>query len=623
MDIQDNRQLIRSPLSLLAMGLLLLLSYFVMSLALDTFVDPILYYYHPGNMREFGAIGSWRARDFSQPRLLSIAFKVLLLMPATICLALFLAIKVSEEQSRRLLDGLRSIRPLPALVTICIALAAAQAFCAAFIFNGQPIYDDIRLYTYQAGIIRHGSLIAPVPVGFECLEDRGTFLVGDGRTTMITFGHPLLLAVGMMLGSAYVLPILLMSLTPIFVFLIGRKQFGERVGLLAAALLLVSPAFLFTGATLMNHGTMFFCLTLFMWAYLKSKPGAQMLFPIIAGLALGYGFAIRPQSAVAFGVPFAIWSLAKLMGRDWRRELTPALAMLAAFAVPFACLLVQNHIITGDWLQLPQAAVRSQNGSHYGFGEIGGRYQHTSLLAAVHLLINGVRMNSSLFGWPVSLLFVLLFVARGRFVVADRIHGAIVAGFVVVYACYPGPGVEEIGARYYFPLLLPLALWTARGMIDLHEWFTRQSFKRLRGGFVVPAFVGLSVMFAGLTFYAESALHYMSLTEKIALPFRTVERAGIRNAIVSIDRMPLAGWVFTVPYNSADLSDDVIYVRSGRPGAILEMMNAMPGRRVFSMAYDSKAPGGGRVNIQPWPREAIEEAARRRAEEELNETPKQ
>jgi hypothetical protein len=368
-----------------------------------------------------------------------------------------------------------------------------------------------------------------------------------------------------------------------------------------------------TCATLMNHGSMIFLMALFTLAWLKTKPDRSWVWPIVAGFVLGYGFNARPQTAVGFGIPFAIWSLVKLVGKDRGREAPRQLAMLAAFVAPFLFTLHYNKVVTGQYLLFPLQYYSNLNENvfDFGFTEIGrGDYTHTPAAGAANLLLNAMRMNLWLFGWPFSLLFVFLFVLRGRFSAGDRLLLGVIASMCVVHLPFLSPGVLEVGPRFYFTLMIPLSLLTARGMIGAREIMIEAFASRpaFRSTAIVPVFVAFSILLAGTTFYPEQAARYMSLTESIASPYRAVERAGLHNAIVRIDALPAGGWVRNPRNNRPDFSDDIIYARGGRPDALLELLNAHPQRSVHTLTYETR-PEGPRPQVAPLSRENIERAA--------------
>ena len=356
----------------------------------------------------------------------------------------------------------------------------------------------------------------------------------------------------------------------------------------------------------MNDGTTLFFLALFTLLYLKTKPGASWFYPVAAGLVIGYAFNIRPQSAVSYGLPFAVWSVIQVAGRDGRKALPAQIAMLASFLLPFSFALYYNHVITGHALQLPNQLSRTLRGViPYGFGSFSSEpFWHTPMKVLINFLVNLFRMNLWLFGWPHSLILVFAFIIQGRFEKADRIHCAVIVSTCAMLALNHSPGVLELGPRYYFVLLPALMLFGARGIVGSHRFFSSVlADSPVRGQACVPVFLGLSILFAGVTFYLEQGIHQRNLTEMIELPYRAVEDAEIHNAIVRVDTIPLTGWVFGIRNNNPDLSDDVIYVLHTEPEYFLELMDHLPKRETYKLRYNGET---GRAVIEPLGREELE-----------------
>lgn len=166
------------------------------------------------------------------------------------------------------------------------------------------------------------------------------FFSWDGRTavTFRTPGYPLLLA---LLGNSLVLVILVQSLlgalTVLMVFGIGRRWFGERSGLAAAALMAVDlPAIAYTGMV-MTETWFVFLVVLAAWLLARGtsgnvvpEPGAISPNPISpvcvlgCGIVLGYAALVRPIALLA-ALPFVS---VLLLTRQWRRALTLAAAFV-------------------------------------------------------------------------------------------------------------------------------------------------------------------------------------------------------------------------------------------------------------------------------------------------------
>lgn len=575
---------------LLLLGFFLIGSYFIISSILDGFIDPYINYKNIYNMIPLGNLQrAYYANDFTKHTLLSNVWKMLVLFPGTLALCLYFAKKISKEQTDSILNSLNKIKPRPLLIFIFVSLILLQMFSAFLIFNDQPIYDDERTYDFQARIITTGKFYAPVPPGEECF--RNTFIIlKDGKWLgKYTSGQPILLALGYKLGSRRIILFLMAALTPLLVYLIGKLQYGEKVGMLAAFLFVISPFYLFVSSTIMNHSTSLFFFALFTYTYLKSKPGCSIIYPIIAGLSIGYALNIRPQCAVGYGLPFAVWSIIKIISdKDRGKTIKTQLIILLSFAVPLAFLLYYNKHITGDYFQFP---FNYQNAkAYYGFkpNPTSNDLHHNSFMGIFNLFVNILRMNADLFGWSFSLIFFFFFFIIGKFQKEDRIFLGVILSVCCVYFFYPGPGVNEIGARYYFSLLIPIMLFTSKSIFYIHDFLKKYFLKEnFQANIFIPAFIFLSFVFSVFSFYGERSIHYMNLTDKIGSPYKFVENTGLHNAIIRVESIPATGWVFSIVNNNPDLKDDIIYTWISQPQSLLELWNNQPNRKVYRLKYNS------------------------------------
>jgi hypothetical protein len=189
-----------------------------------------------------------------------------------------------------------------------------------------------------------------------------------------------------------------------------------------------------------------------------------------------------------------------------------------------------------------------------------------------------------------------------------RRKDAILSGSILTlwsfYVFYGGHGVEELGPRYYYPLLIPVILLSVRGMLLTHEWLKeRLGDGMIRAEVLVPAFVGFSMILGAVTFVPEKCIHFRQLSDAVKRPYDYVEQQGITNAIVHVMSRPPTGWVFGLRNPSPDLSDDVIYVRPHTAKDLIDFWYHQPERRLYRMKYD---PATDQIDLAPLTRGGVE-----------------
>ncbi len=573
-----------NPIYYLVVGALLLVSYFLLAAEIDFFVDPDISYVYP----ETGRV-PWEELEQSYMRYIpyrqmgSMFWKILLLLPGTVCMSLFFALKGTTSFSTR---ALFNSRTLP-IYLFAISLVLIILFVNV-VFKQTHITDDELVYDLQARILKEGKFYAEPPPVADSFDT--WFVITEGKYTgKYTIGHPLLIMIGMVLGSPYALTVLLSGLLILIIHRITLLLYNNNaLALLAGFLLLISPLYILTSSTLLSHTTSAFFLGLFMLSFLladnnNTSPGKRFLFSIMAGFSIGYCVNVRPLTAVGFGILFALILLAHLI-----RKRPGTIRIIAGMVIGFLPVIMftlwYNKIITGSRLEFPFHYYNP--GERLGFGAMlsEGHYIHTPMKSLVNLAVSVARMNAFLLGFPVSLIFAAIVLFTRTLHPGDRLCLGIVVAFCFTYLFYHSPGISDTGPVYYYELIIPLIILTARGMTLLHNFITRHA------AFLhdsVKHFVVLSIMLAFMTFYPERIIHIMNLTDRVREPYEVVEQNDIHNAVVFIHSKPLAGWVFGFRCNSPGFDDDVIYCNLLSGEKNRKVVEHYPERRYYILYFDS------------------------------------
>ena len=139
-----------------------------------------------------------------------------------------------------------------ALILSLVAILVTFMIADRVYENISHIEDEIA-YVWQAQTIAQGHLTLPSP------PNPKNFLVpfvvdhNGQRFGKYPLGWPVLLAIGIRLGIRQLVNPLLAGLGVWLTYRLGKKVFGETVGLLAAGLTLTSPFFLMNSGTLLSH----------------------------------------------------------------------------------------------------------------------------------------------------------------------------------------------------------------------------------------------------------------------------------------------------------------------------------------------------------------------------------
>jgi hypothetical protein len=549
---------------LLAAALVLALLYFIIAWAQNYF-----------RLAGFNYSGNPASFLFNIPGLFirSQFWKILLLLPATILLSVFLAkagirFRIPIEYNNR-----RGIGLLLLIATVVLILSTE------LIFRETEVTDDENAYDFQARTLLLGRVVNPPPPVLQSFDN--IFIINDGRHWVgkYTLGHPLIIAAGIVLGDRYIVTIAISILTLLLLYKIGVELYGDRkISFLALGLGIVSPFFYCVSSSRLSHTTSAFFLVLFMYLFLRARKARNArigaVLSLLSGLALGYAFNVRSLTALGFALPFGF-----LLMIDFYRKksaiFSKAALLTIGFAVMFALTVWYNSLVTGHFLAFP---------FHYynineslGFGVQG----HSIIRALRNLVISTTRLNSAFLGFPISLLFLFLALfARKEF--GDRLLFGILAGIAGAYLFYFSPGVSDLGPLYYYEMLIPLLLLTSRGILFAH----RVVVNRLEnGGALIPSFLVLSCFFSFITFVPERASHIARLTRQIREPYKAVEAANVHHALVMIRSRPKIGWVLGYRNSSPGFDDDVLYCLYADRGSNLAVADHFADRKLYTLDY--------------------------------------
>jgi hypothetical protein len=519
----------------------------------------------------------------------------------------------------RLLDGayqrLLNLRP-----GVFAGLAALWVFLLAnlvswLVFDHIPHVQDTVAQVFQAKLFAAGRLYLPsppLPQFFDLMH-----VINDGRWySQYPPGHPLLLALGVLIRAPWIVNPLLGALTVIVIYRLGRELYDEPTARLATLLASLSPFLVFMSSEFMNHSSalLFTCLFLLFFArtvrersdtaspaILRAKRFCE---PLLAGLSLGMVVLIRPFTALLIAVPFVVAALVILARSPQPAVLPPPAAyrlspianwllMLAGGAAMTGVLLFYNWLTNGDPFKLGYTAMYGAGHTiGLGQGAFGETLTLGKALIETNLDLNG--LNRFLFEFPIpSLLFITLLFAFGPRRRRDLLLLSTVVMLVAGYFFYFWHSTILFGPRWEYESFGALVLLSARGIRAI-----RNAECRIRNSAIdIPQSALADTRPLGhSTTWSLFILCYLSMF-LVAVPalarkyrqgfsvssstLRTVRQAGLSNA-VALSRDPEE----TALGNSLTLDGPVVYARDLGP-LNPALQRQYPGRRFFFAHRDT------------------------------------
>lgn len=121
-------------------------------------------------------------------------------------------------------------------------------------WNPIPVVHDEMAYVFQAQVFARGIWALPAPP-FPAFWEQPHFLIEPTVTIKYFPGHPLVLAVGALVGWMALMPLVLQSSIAVLLYVLARRVSSGAVALLAWVIWLFTPMVLYFGASYFSEAT--------------------------------------------------------------------------------------------------------------------------------------------------------------------------------------------------------------------------------------------------------------------------------------------------------------------------------------------------------------------------------
>jgi len=201
-------------------------------------------------------------------------------------------------------------------VLLSLAVVIVAALVGGLVFENMAHLEDEFAYLWQGQVIAGGDLNLPSP------EFSSSFLVPFVIDYQgLRFAK---YSLGIRVGLRDLVNPFLAGIAAWLVYRLGKRTFGETVGIIAAALLGSSPFFLIQAGTLLSHiWSLVLCtaFTLFWIDALETEEKQGGWFKsAAAGLCLGALGLTRPLTMAAIALPFGIHGILILIRGSSRQR---------------------------------------------------------------------------------------------------------------------------------------------------------------------------------------------------------------------------------------------------------------------------------------------------------------
>ena len=435
-------------------------------------------------------------------------------------------------------------------------------FINIFYLEGTPHVPDDAAYLFMAKIFATGHILPLIPVSPEHFDFfPGILTVDSGKWLFqYPFGHPMLLALGVLIGIPNAIPPLIGMLVVLLLFLIAKAVYDTKIALIVSLFPLFSPFFLENAASFMSHNTSSFYLLLSLFcliSYFKNQ--RQSFFPLLTGFFLGLLFSTRPLTGVPFILLFSSFLL--LSKNNKYKTLSVFLFSIGA-SIPFVWWLLYNSVTTGSPFISQYFTL---NKGFFGFDQ-NVSLQHFVTERLDNAKIHFLNLLPMLFNLPLvpTLLLLTLPIIDKKKNTWDRLFFYALFTLPIVYFFYNGSFLMY-GPRFWYEILPFIFLLTGRGIAYALSKFPKVTL--LFCIFLCIWSVGRFFSVFPSTdpdpnspLAAERLIEFNYINSGI---IKTVQKAGIHNAVVLVADCKGNWWCYgsVFPQNNPSLTTDIIYAK--------------------------------------------------------------
>jgi hypothetical protein len=216
-------------------------------------------------------------------------------------------------------------------------------------WNPIPVVHDEMAYVLQAQIYARGHWSLPSPP-LPLFWEQPHVIVEPRLAAKYFPGHPLLLAIGALVGWMPLMPLVLQSLCAVLLFVLARRLVNGAVAFVTWHFWLFTPMVLYFGASYFSEATTTLCWLGGWYALLEWRSTRRTRWLALVALCTGWDAIARPLTGVAYAIPIAVivlWDVIRL--KLWRDF---AIAFAVGCAV-MAILPLWSAHTTGDWRLTP------------------------------------------------------------------------------------------------------------------------------------------------------------------------------------------------------------------------------------------------------------------------------
>src|SRR3990167_2770877 len=468
-------------------------------------------------------------------------------------------------------------------ITLMVVLAVvAPVLIRFFILKNAPVVDDEFVYKFSAKLLAQGKLYGESQGILAPFFDHSFLYQGDKTYGYSTLGWPALMLPGLVLKIPGYINSLYNGLTIIPIYLLVKKTVGSLYARVISLVFITSPMIMIAAATSMSHTSCFMFLSWMVYFISETKVNSRKVNYFLSMMCFCIAFFIRPQAALPLAIPYLLFLLYQSFCSQ--RKL-PIVAVTLIPAIFFGSLFLLINKVQTERYFTP-ASVMSM---HYRTTQRIYRSTEKTKLPAIKLEFKNqilttlaaiIRMNFSMFGWPISFIF-LFFCGFDKYL---WLPWSSLLTFYVMQSLGYDPGVDTFGPPHYFETILPVLLLSAYGMKNL---FDKKNLGK-RSLLVIFCFFTL----LNLCFYTPKSMVAIYMIQKdVNFIKNFVSDSKIRDGIIFVPlKFPSSHFCFSYPtkhfvywrtHYSTGYNDSVMFVNDLGLNMNKSLLDFYPGKAAY------------------------------------------
>ncbi|MCD4785583.1 MAG: glycosyltransferase family 39 protein [Candidatus Eremiobacteraeota bacterium] len=399
------------------------------------------------------------------------------------------------------------------LYSLCVTAFLAMVIIAYSTRSGNLPFDEFS-YVLQSKLMLSGKLHAESPPMREFYQT--AHIINNGKWySKYTLGWPLLLIPGMLLKIPLVVNPIIAMVTMLMIFLLARFLYDEKTAFISLFAVLLMPAFILCGATMMNHTSAGLFAVLLVYSVFRDVAKNSMKWHILTAISAAMLVNIRPVDAALVCIPTFLYLLFSLIkSKDRKNVLSTIVSLGFGLLLGGLFLGIGNYIQNGSFTKLSFSVYNPDE--KWGFKMEG----HTPIRGLWNVIYSVLRMTYWTVPFFLELSILALFEKKRKTGLIWWIFPCYLLFFIGYYTI----GGGEHGSRYLYVGYILLSVPFARGLILLGEFIkNRIKFKGFSYKLFIPASIIIMLFFIYPQVYKNttnflSQYYIMDRMEKNVIP---------------------------------------------------------------------------------------------------------